>query len=73
MWVRINFCLIGEKLKKIMDDIFVDYVIGIQHFKYLQELLTKYSKTTTLGDALVDTENNLKDIKHKIIKRYETD
>lgn len=56
-----------------MDNIFADYVIGIQHFRYLQELLTKYSKTTTLGDALVDTENNLKDIKHKIVKRYETD
>lgn len=53
----------------MIDNIFADYIIGIQHFRYLQELLTKYSKTTTLGDALVDTENNLKDIKHKIIKK----
>lgn len=54
-----------------MDDIFVDYVIGIQHFKYLQELLTKYSKTTTLGDALVDIVANMKVLKRIMKEKYE--
>lgn len=53
-------------------DLLIDYVICKQHSLYLQELLNEYSKTTTIGDALIDTVENLKVLKRKLKEEYET-
>lgn len=52
------------------NDILIDYVICKQRSIYLQELLNKYNKTTTIGDALVDTIENLKVLKRKLKEEY---
>lgn len=52
------------------DDILIDYVICKQRSMYLQELLKDYNKTTTIGDALIDTVEKLKVLKRKLKEEY---
>ena len=57
-------------LNSMNDDILIDYVICKQRSIYLQELLKDYNKNTTIGDALVDTLENLKVLKRKLKEEY---
>lgn len=57
-------------LKSMNDDILIDYVICKQRSMYLQELLKDYNKTTTIGDALIDTVEKLKVLKRKLKEEY---
>lgn len=52
------------------NDILIDYVICKQRSIYLQELLKDYNKNTTIGDALIDTVENLKVLKRRLKEEY---
>lgn len=52
------------------DDVLIDYVIRKQRLLLLQELLSEYRKTTTLGDALADTVANIKVLKRIMKEKY---
>ena len=53
------------------DDVLINYVICKQRLLLLQELLSEYRKTTTLGDALTDTVANMKVLKRIMKEKYE--
>lgn len=53
------------------DDVLIDYVICKQRLLLLQELLSEYRKTTTLGDALADIVANMKVLKRIMKEKYE--
>lgn len=53
------------------NDVLIDYVICKQRLLLLQELLSEYRKTTTLGDALADTVANMKVLKRIMKEKYE--
>lgn len=57
-------------LKNMSNDILIDYVICKQRSIYLQELLKDYNKNTTIGDALIDTLENLKVLKRRLKEEY---
>lgn len=57
-------------LKSMNNDILIDYVICKQRSIYLQELLKDYNKNTTIGDALIDTVENLKVLKRRLKEEY---
>lgn len=58
------------ELLNMSDDPLIDYVICKQRSIYLQELLKDYNKNTTIGDALVDTLENLKVLKRRLKEEY---
>lgn len=66
------FLVMNILLLKMNDDVLINYVICKQRLLLLQELLSEYSKTTTLGDTLADTIANMKVLKRIIKEKYES-
>lgn len=65
------FLVMNILLLKMNDDVLINYVICKQRLLLLQELLSEYRKTTTLGDALADTVANMKVLKRIMKEKYE--